>query len=248
MSIADIRWTASCDSTNALIRTFAEAPHGLTLAARRQTAGRGQRGNTWEAEPDKNLTFSIVLRPKAIPASRQFELSMLVALAVADTVADELGPDRAGDVWVKWPNDIYVGDRKVCGMLIENSLSGRNIASSIAGVGLNVNQLAFVSDAPNPVSLAQLDGRQRSLKPLLARLAEGIAGAVASYGATAPEAEALLERYRSRLWHGTGLHIFREPDGEPFEASVADIAPDGRLTLSNGRTYAFKEIIQLTGR
>lgn len=242
MSQADIRWVDTCGSTNSLIRTFADAPHGLTIATHCQTAGRGQRGNSWEAEPGKNLTFSILLRPTAIEASRQFELSMIVALAVADTVAEELGNGATVDV--KWPNDIYVDNRKICGMLIENSLNGRNISSSIAGIGLNVNQLEFRSDAPNPVSLVQLDGRQRALAPLLERLAGRIADDVACYGATASEAGRLLARYSSRLWHGTGMHTFSEPGGIPFEASITAVGPDGLLTLSNGRTYAFKEIIQ----
>lgn len=232
-----------CDSTNTLMRSHLERSHGFTIAARRQTAGRGQRGNTWEAAPGCNLTFSMLLRPAAIVAARQFELSMLVALAVAAVVKDELH-GCGGPVTVKWPNDIYVGDSKICGMLIENAISGTTISHSIAGIGLNVNQERFVSDAPNPVSMIQLDGRHRPLEPLLQRLAADIAGAVASYGATAPEASALLDRYRAQLWHGTGLHRYHEPGGPTFTASVVDIAPSGHLTLSNGRTYAFKEVAQ----
>lgn len=245
MTPARVLWVETCASTNTTIRDYADAPHGFTLAARTQIAGRGQRGNSWEAAPALNLTFSILLRPTAIPAARQFELSMLVALAVADTVADELaGSEHADAVGVKWPNDIYVGDRKVCGMLIENSLSGAAISTSITGIGLNVNQTDFVSDAPNPVSLIQLDGRARNLEDLMQRLADRVAQAVASYGAGPDEAVALLERYRARMWHGRGEHWFREPDGEPFRASVAEVGADGILTLSNGRRYAFKEIIQ----
>lgn len=233
----------TCASTNSLMRSYTDRAHGFTIAARRQTAGRGQRGNTWEAAPDCNLTFSMLLRPAAIGAARQFELSMLVALAVAEVVEAELS--GCGEpVAVKWPNDIYVGNRKICGMLIENALSGSRIDYAIAGIGINVNQDRFFSDAPNPVSMVQIDGQRRPLQPLLERLVARIARAVASYGATAPEAEALLERYRAKLWHGAGEHSYHEPGAPSFRASVVSIAPSGHLTLSNGRTYAFKEVVQ----
>ena len=98
-----------------------DAPAGTVLAARMQTAGRGQRGASWEAEPGKNLTFSQLFRPDRLHAARQFELSMLVSLAIADTV-DDLIAHTGLSAKIKWPNDIYVGDRKICGILIENKL------------------------------------------------------------------------------------------------------------------------------
>ncbi len=132
-----------------------DAPHGYVLMAREQTAGRGQRGNSWEAAPGMNVTMSVMLRPQGLPAAAQFAISEAVAMGVVDLL-DSLGVDGAR---VKWPNDIYVGDRKVCGILIENSLCGTIVGRSVAGVGLNVNQREFVGGAPNPVSLRQLLGR-----------------------------------------------------------------------------------------
>ncbi|MDE6109297.1 MAG: biotin--[acetyl-CoA-carboxylase] ligase, partial [Muribaculaceae bacterium] len=126
MSYHILEWVDSCESTNALMKQRAESlPGGYVIAAREQTAGRGRRGNSWEAAPGENLTFSMLLRPSGMPAGRQFELSMLVALAVADVVERNLGPDVP--VEVKWPNDIYVGDRKVAGILMECSLAGANL-------------------------------------------------------------------------------------------------------------------------
>lgn len=238
MSSASILWLDSCGSTSAELRLRPDARHGLTVAAREQTAGRGQRGNSWEAEPGANLTFSMLLEPRQIEAARQFELSMLIALAVAEFL-DGLG---IPDVQVKWPNDIYAGDRKICGILIENTLSGKSLARSIAGIGININQHAFRSDAPNPVSLTQLTGRSYDLEPLLADVAERILTAVEGYDPA--DSPALLARYRSRLWHGTGLHRYHEPAGPTFTAAVVDVSPAGYLTLSNGRTYAFKEVVQ----
>ncbi|MDE6023615.1 MAG: biotin--[acetyl-CoA-carboxylase] ligase, partial [Muribaculaceae bacterium] len=123
------------DSTNAYIKREAaglEAP--VMVVARSQTAGRGQRGNTWESEPGKNLTFSVLIRPDSFPAISQFSISEATALAVSDFL-------RLNNIdsKVKWANDIYVGDRKICGILIQHSLAGFNIGYSVLGIGINVN-------------------------------------------------------------------------------------------------------------
>ncbi len=221
----------SCRSTSSeLDRT---APHGFALMAREQTAGRGQRGNSWEAEPGKNITLSVMLRPDNLPALRQFEISEAVALGVADTV-ESLGIEG---VAVKWPNDIYVGDRKIAGILIENSIRGANIAYSVAGIGLNVNQTEFRSDAPNPVSIAQLTGRSYDLVELASAMVSRILDRLGRVN----HAE-----YRRRLWRGTGLWRWTTPDGNEFEAEIVDVAPDGMLTLSGcPRPFAFKQLSPL---
>lgn len=218
----------SCTSTSAEIdRT---APHGFALMAREQTAGRGQRGNSWEAEPDMNITLSVMLRPENLPAARQFEISEAVALAVADTV-EAMG---IGNVAVKWPNDIYVGDRKIAGILIENALSGSLISRSIAGIGLNVNQTEFRSDAPNPVSARQLTGRNYDIQKIAAEMVHRILDRLNRDN----HAE-----YRRRLWRGTGLWPWRTPDGTEFRAEIIDVDPTGMLYLSGQpRPFAFKEV------
>ena len=233
----------SCASTSAELSAIPEAVDGTVVVTQRQTAGRGQRGNSWEAEAGKNLTFSQLIRPDGWPATRQFELSMLVALAVADTIdaafAEAGCKERTS---VKWPNDIYVGDSKICGILIENKLVGAGIERSIAGIGINVNQLTFISDAPNPISMIHITGKETGLSPLLEKVCTAIARACHSYMA-APDAEALRLRFMSRLYRGDGQqYLFREPGGEAFSAAITDVATDGMLTLSNGRSYAFKEI------
>ncbi len=238
MSTAAVKWLDRCGSTSAELAACPDAAHGTVIAARRQTAGRGQRGNSWEAESERNLTFSMLLRPASLPACRQFELSMAVALAVADSIDELLEKEGCAErTAVKWPNDIYVGDKKICGTLIENSLCGSMIERSIAGIGINVNQRKFVSDAPNPVSLIHFVGHEVPLGPFLDAVCGRILAEVDSIGATP-----LLERFMARLWRGQGSWPFREPGGDVFEASIVDIAPDGMMTLSNGRSYAFKEV------
>ncbi len=242
-----IEYVSTCGSTNTLLASRADAPHATVIVAGEQTAGRGQRGNTWESEAGKNLTFSLLLRPKAIRASRQFELSMLVSLGIVEALAD-----CGIEAWIKWPNDIYAGgDRKICGILIENSISGANIERSVAGIGLNVNQEVFRSDAPNPVSMKNITGREYALEPLLRSVCCKITGLLAAYESH-PDAGELSERYRSRLWRGDGeLYPFRDVStGEEFHASLAGVGNDGVLSLlpAGGtgedalRKYLFKEV------
>ena len=142
---------AETESTLLCARRYAEeTEREFTLVtADYQTAGRGQRGNSWESERGQNLLLALVARPAFLPAAAQFRLSQTIALAVADTVAR-----YTDDVAVKWPNDVYVGDRKICGMLIENSLKGQQMHTSTIGIGLNVNETAFPEYLPNPVSMA----------------------------------------------------------------------------------------------
>ena len=220
----------------------AELEDWTVVSARRQTAGRGQRGNGWEAEEGKNLTFSVFFRPENFRARDQFALSEAVALAVVETLAGEGVEAR-----IKWPNDIYVGDRKICGILIEHAVMGMNVSSTVAGVGLNVNQARFLSDAPNPVSLIQLTGRESDLTGMLERLAELIRrNCEAAY--TEEGRRELHRRFIDRLWRGDGrLHPFRLPDGTRFEARIADIEPAGFLLLETAdgemKRFAFKEVI-----
>ena len=130
------------NSTNSYLQTLCAKQQGVaaftTVVADFQTSGRGQRGNSWESEPKKNLLFSFVLFPDFLEARRQFLISQIVSLAIKEEL-----DSYADDFSIKWPNDIYWKDKKICGMLIENDLMGRNISQSISGIGINVNQEAF---------------------------------------------------------------------------------------------------------
>lgn len=238
----------SLPSTNTVLKRMAAGlPHGYTLAAREQTAGRGQRGNTWEAEPGMNLTFSILLRPAGIAPSRQFVISEAVALGIAGAL-DRYLPDGMSAT-IKWPNDIYVGDRKICGILIEHTLgSAAAISHTVAGAGINVNQRRFLSDAPNPVSLWQISGEESDTDTLLQEVVAAVMMEFSAVDNSDESASAGLHcRFMSRLWRNDGrLHPFRLPDGREFQASIADVAPDGRLTLIDTegirRRFYFKEV------
>ena len=215
-------------------------PDAMTVAvASHQTAGRGQGSNRWESEAGKNLLFSILTSPVSVPVAQQFILSMAGALALKQVL------DRyTGDITLKWPNDIYWLDTKICGMLLEHTLVGPQIDTTITGVGLNVNQVVFESDAPNPMSLRQITGSIFDREQLMRHIAWRFHRL---YRRLLNGGEGTIHRaYLRRLYRRDGRrHRFRDANGD-FEAEIKTVLPDGRLMLRDEkqklRTYAFKEV------
>ena len=208
------------------------------LSADYQTAGRGQLGSRWEAERGKNLLFSLMAWPVGVPVGRQFRLSQAMAVAVRDALAS-----YADGFTIKWPNDIYFGGGKVCGTIIETTWKGGMVERFVMGVGINVNQRVFLGDAPNPLSLWQIVGRETDRDELLGRVLERFA---ALYGRLQAGDETEVVRcYDNHLLWREGMHRYSDKDGE-FEAEFVSVAPDGRLTLRDAdgreRRYYFKEL------
>ena len=208
------------------------------LSADYQTAGRGQLGSRWEAERGKNLLFSLMAWPVGVPVGRQFRLSQAMAVAVRDALAS-----YADGFTIKWPNDIYFGGGKVCGTIIETTWKGGMVERFVMGVGINVNQRVFLGDAPNPLSLWQIVGRETDRDELLGRVLERFA---ALYGLLQAGDETEVVRcYDNHLLWREGMHRYSDSDGE-FEAEFVSVAPDGRLTLRDAdgreRRYYFKEL------
>lgn len=228
-------------STNELLKNLAEKgplPEGYTVMAVAQTAGRGQIGASWESQPGQNLTFSVLLRPDFLKAEKMFMVSKVVALALTDYLAS-----TGGIFKIKWPNDIYHFDSKICGILIENQLMGSQIVYSIIGIGLNVNQEAFISDAPNPISMFNIFDRKFDLNEELAKLLEQI-GLWYQMLADGWE-EKINDTYLKRLYRKGELCDFVTPSGERFRGQIENVEPNGRLTIeSNGgkRYFWFKEV------
>lgn len=253
METPNFIYVDTAKSTNSHLAEIAGGlPHGTVLSTDCQTAGRGQRGNTWEAAPGKNITMSVLLHPDGVAPCRQFLLSEAVALAVARTLDAYAG----SGICVKWPNDIYYNGLKICGMLIEHSLSGGKIDRTIAGIGVNVNQREFLSDAPNPVSLYQIIGKETPLGEIRRRMAEEI---LRMCGLLPDNAGGIHAEFLSRLYRRDGYHPYRctvdtlSVDGTSrlaagtlFEARIADVAEDGILSLRlpGGaiHRFAFKEV------
>lgn len=247
----------TCDSTNTLLRDMLAGkewlPGGTTLRAVTQTAGRGQRGNTWEAEPGMNLTFSMVLRPGAIEPKNHFILSEAVAVGVARFLQSELPPDIK--VEVKWPNDILIDGRKIAGILIENTLDSSGcILHSIAGIGININQTLFGAGAPNATSLSGITGRYYDLEELQLKVAtvidsfvQRVAPLIMLKSKVEDFRNEIEDLYHSMLWRSEGSHRWRDAiDGSIFEASIVCVHPSGHLELrlpdDRRRRYLFKEV------
>lgn len=200
-----------------------------------QTAGKGQTGNTWESAKGKNLLFSTVLYPSQIAVEDQFIVSQLVSVAIKQTL------DKYADGFsIKWPNDIYWNDKKIAGILIENSLQAGKIKWMIIGVGLNVNQEVFESNAPNPISLKQIIGKRQARKLILNEICKKIE---LLYNKL--DYLAIRTAYIESLYRKSGFYPFRA-DGEIFEARISQIHPDGQMeleTLSGEiRGFYFKEV------
>ena len=218
------------DSTNHWLKAHGEGT--MVVVADYQTAGKGCGSNSWESERGQNLTFSMLIHPE-VAAKEQFWITEVVSVALCNTLERYINKK----VDIKWPNDIYVGDQKICGILIENRLQGTAIKDSIIGIGLNVNQQAFQSDAPNPVSMWQLTGRVTDRETLLEAFLQAFNEAW--------ESETIAKAYRQRLYRREGYHAYSDKNGR-FEAELRNVMPDGRLELEdkngNVRNYAFKEV------
>lgn len=245
------------NSTNSYLAGYRPIrPSDITLVtAEYQTAGRGQTGNSWESERSQNLLFSLLLHPHSLTAAQMFVLSEAIALSIHEAVVsflnDKIVDNRPSSlaVTVKWPNDIYVGDRKIGGILIENTLCGQNVDRSIIGCGVNINQATFHSDAPNPVSLRQLLDHDIERRFVLEAIIDNFNhhySALQSSDTTAA-ATAIHSAYLAALYRRQGLHPYRLPSSPtPFLAEIADVQPSGHLILREPsgalHCFAFKEV------
>ena len=219
------------NSTNSLMKEMlakGEWPEGERfLYTGYQTAGRGQTGNSWESEADKNLLCSILLPPN----KNLYFLNIAVGVAIIRLISEPLT--------IKWPNDIYWRDKKLAGILVENAIIGNEVKYSIAGIGLNLNQTEFVSDAPNPVSLKQITGKEYDIDQWMKDLLDAIQAVL-----NEPE-EAIWTYYKAHLYRREGWYPFVDKNGT-FEARISDVLPTGEIILcdrqGNQRIYEFKQI------
>lgn len=224
-------------STNDYIRTI-EKRHATIVSCAWQHAGRGQKGNVWESEKGANLLFSLYVKPCFLDCRDHFYISKIVSLSVVDTLS------KYGiEAQIKWPNDIYVGDKKISGILIENSMmSGGTIKDSIIGIGLNVNQSVFIGDAPNPVSMSLIKTDIYDTKEVMKSFADSF---VLLYGILErDEFDYIDDRYKKLLYRIGRWHTYY--DTEYFVGKIVDVAPCGELLIEKKdgtrREYLFKQI------
>ena len=240
---AEIIWLDTVDSTSdELRRRIPEAGNLTVVAAREQTAGRGQRGNKWLTRPGENITLSVLVRPgeddiPKLKASDAFRLTACSALSVAEYISS-----KGVRCSVKWPNDIYCGDRKICGMLIESSVSGDSVKDSILGIGVNLNQTVFPPEIFNPTSLKRLTGDFYDIRRESEILVDILVKNLLSL-----DSPSILQDFNSRLYRREGFHSFTDcSDGSVFEAEIDKVDASGKLHLflKNGKakSFSFKEV------
>lgn len=231
------------DSTNNFLKNLASKseplPEGTVIMADNQFAGRGQQQNVWETEDGKNLSVSFYFRPFFLPINKQFYLNMAISLAVSETLAHFLPENVA----IKWPNDIYYTNKKIGGILIENTLTGTSIKSSVVGIGLNINQLKF-SAAINErtISVHQILQKPTELLYVLNKLCVFVEKFYLML--KAGNYEVLQNDYLKRLYNYQIPALYKK-DGLVFEGIITKVEEDGRLVLktsSGSSSYVFKQI------
>lgn len=217
-------------------------PDGSIIYTFQQEKGRGQRGNSWECEPNKNLTLSLVLYPKFVNVNRQFLLTKIASLAVADLMAESLSEtDNTPTLFIKWPNDIYVNNKKIAGILIENNIRENSIQTAILGIGINVNQVLFKT--PNAISLAFITKKQYDLMNCIERLCGYIE---ARYLQLKAESYDTIDAdYLNYLYKLNDWAIYKNNE-EIFEGKIIGVSTTGKLQVKRRSEkvseFDFKEI------
>lgn len=223
-------------STNTFLQEYLKAntlPEGAVVISDQQFDGRGQRGNTWESETGKNLTFSLLWKPTFLPINYQFDLNRITALAIAETLRSVL-PDEK--VCIKWPNDMLVNEKKIGGVLIENSLRDNQIQHSIVGIGLNVNQEAFRLSA-RATSVIALTGEETEREPIMEKLFTYLeAWYLKARGGNLDD---IRKRFDAELF-GLNSRLRFSIGGREQDALVCGTTAEGKLKLEvNGKMQEF---------
>lgn len=232
----------SIDSTNEYALSLlskSKPAEGTVISTSNQRAGRGQIGSSWESEPNKNVALSIILYPDSLHATRQFLLNQAISLAVFDLVENYF----PGEVKIKWPNDIYINDKKVAGILIQNAISGSYLRSSVIGIGININQEIFTSGAPNPTSFKLEKGTDFQINPIIPQLCHFVESRYLKL--KSQKAVPLQSTYLECLYRFQTTSYFARPDGSTFKGRIIGIAESGKLEVDVvGKTELFglKEI------
>lgn len=238
------------DSTNSYMAELLKKSsllEGLVVWAKSQTQGRGQRGNTWESEVNKNLTLSIVLFPTFLNLDKQFLLNKVISLGVANFIQhylEENGTVPKDSVKIKWPNDIYAGNKKIAGILIENTLRNNQIINSVIGIGININQVEFKSKSINPTSLQMLTTKDYDLRKCLEKLCSFIEAEYLHLKAF--QFQSIDSAYKTMLYQLEQWHRY-SIKGKDTNAKITGISPEGKLMLNSQEGFleecGFKEIV-----
>lgn len=242
MKKISFKYLEKVDSTNAWLLEIPEKERpGMVVCAKEQTAGKGMGTNVWESQPGENLTFSMGVEMSFLNAADQFLLSQAVPLGLLDVLDAILLPSSLS---VKWPNDLFFDDRKLCGILINSTVHGMEMGVSVIGIGLNVNQLQFKKWPTNPISIQMIIGKELPLEPLLHSMVNAVDERIqllrTEEGIAQIKKDYLNRMYRYRTWADY------EVDGQKVRRFITGIDTFGRLqTLDDSGkmfVYDIKEI------
>lgn len=236
---------ASTNSYASELLSHLYIPDGSIIYTFNQERGRGQRGNSWECEPNMNITLSLILYPKFLSVNQQFLLTKMISLAVADLMAEYLGETKnSTDLFIKWPNDIYINNKKIAGILIENNIRENSIQSAILGIGININQLQF--ETPQATSLAFITKKQFDLMSCIERLCEYIEARYLQLKAAANTT--IDDNYLHYLYKFNEWATYKDITGF-FEGKIIGVSDIGKLQVQRRSykisEYHFKEIVFL---
>lgn len=231
-----LKETSSTQTLASQMLAKGELSHGTFIVAGYQSQGRGYATNTWYSSPHANLLGTLYVEFTNLPAHQQFAVTTLVSVVLACYLEQELHKQ----VFIKWPNDIFVADRKICGILIENQILGEQLRSSLIGIGLNVNEVHFPDDLPRAVSMFQLDGKTRDVLAVAHAMAANVLGF-----AVTPDFNGVSRReYLARLYRKDIAAQYRAA-GTVFNGIIRGVDEYGRLNVQTGRgmrTFGFKEV------
>jgi BirA family biotin operon repressor/biotin-[acetyl-CoA-carboxylase] ligase len=238
--ILHFKKVSSTNTVASRLAKYREVPEGSVVTADFQTGGKGRSGNKWFSEKGRNLLLSIILYPRHISPGDQFFISMTISLGIIDFIDRYTGGGK-----IKWPNDIYVGDKKIAGILIENSLMGDKMEFSIAGIGININQEVFPPELPEAVSLRMVTGEKTDTRECLNQLLSCIDKRYNQL--TLGERPIIRDLYISRLYCFMNSCSFIElENGRVFAGRISDVMPSGLIIIEEDnnkrRGYSFNEI------
>ncbi|MEO0341732.1 MAG: biotin--[acetyl-CoA-carboxylase] ligase [Bacteroidota bacterium] len=213
---------------------------GTAIITDHQYQGRGQIGTTWDSEAGQNITLSVILYPKFLQARQQFLLSQAIAIGVSSFIAELVEKE----VWIKWPNDIYIEDRKVCGLLIQNAISGRSLQNAIIGIGINLNQTQFADQLKKATSIAIETGRHHTVFDILPDLFQAIERNYLLL--RKGEYDSIRELYLKRLYRYQTWQQYEDNSGQIFRGRILGVSEQGELQIQSEvetiRSFALKEI------
>ena len=239
-------YLASVDSTNIFANNLLSKStpiEGTVIYTDNQYAGRGQIGSKWESTIGKNITLSIILYPKFLPIQAQFKLNQVVALSVYDLLESFIFP--VDQLSVKWPNDIYINDKKIGGILIENKLKGSLLASTIIGLGLNINQSDFSPSLPNPTSLLLETEMEQDIYDMMGSFCEHLERRYLQL--KAGQYETLDQNYLKVLYGYQEWRTYKKADTETtFKGKMIGISTEGKLQIQTTHQileFYFKEVV-----